>query len=102
MKEHIDIPVIASIATLRTDIKGKIEAGADILNVSGGKATVDIIKDIRKEYPYIPIIATGGSDEKSIIRTIEAGANSIIYTPPSISTLFKEKMNTYREGELTD
>ena len=100
VKEHIDIPVIASIATARTDIKGKIEAGADIINVSGGKATVDIIKEIRKEYPDIPIIATGGSTNESIEKTIEAGANSIIYTPPSISSLFKEKMSSYRDDEL--
>ncbi|MBP3887945.1 MAG: hydrolase [Cellulosilyticum sp.] len=102
VKDHIDIPVIATVITARSDIKGKIEAGADILNVSGGKATVEIIKEIRASYPDIPIIATGGSTEESIIETIEAGANSIIYTPPSISTLFRGKMSDYREGELNE
>lgn len=100
VKEHIDIPVIASVATIRTDIKGKIEAGADIINVSGGKETISIIRKIRKEYPHIPIIATGGSSDETIEETIRAGANCIIYTPPSITSLFREKMSSYREGEL--
>lgn len=100
VKEHIDIPVIASVATIRTDIKGKIEAGADIINVSGGKETISIIREIRKEYPNIPIIATGGSSDETIEETIRAGANCIIYTPPSITSLFREKMSSYREGEL--
>lgn len=100
VKEHIDIPVITSVATMRTDIKGKIEAGADIINVSGGKETISIIREIRKEYPHIPIIATGGSSDETIEETIRAGANCIIYTPPSITSLFREKMSSYREGEL--
>lgn len=100
VKEHIDIPVIASVATIRTDIKGKIEAGADIINVSGGKETISIIREIRKEYPNIPIIATGGSSDETIEETIRAGANCIIYTPPSITSIFREKMSSYREGEL--
>lgn len=102
VKNHIDIPVIATVATARADIKGKIAAGADILSVSGGKETVDIIKEIRASYPDIPIIATGGSTNESIEATIAAGANSIIYTPPSISVLFREKMSNYREEELSE
>lgn len=102
VKEHIDIPVIATVVSTHTDIKGKIEAGADILNVSGGKATVDIVREIRRNYPDIPIIATGGSDDQTIRETILAGANCITYTPPSNAELFKAKMNQYRILELGD
>ena len=47
-------------------------------------------------------IATGGSTDESIKATIAAGANSIIYTPPCTSDLFKDKMSSYREGELNE
>lgn len=102
VKEHIDIPVIATIVSLNTDIKGKIEAGADIVNVSGGKATVEIVKEIRSAYPHLPIIATGGPTNETIKETILAGANCITYTPPSNAELFKKKMNAYRVLELGD
>lgn len=100
VKEHIDIPVIATVVTLNTDIKGKLEAGADIVNVSGGKGTVEIVKEIRRQYPNLPIIATGGPTNETIKETILAGANCITYTPPSSAELFKVKMHTYRINEL--
>lgn len=80
----------------------KIEAGVKILNVSGGKNTAHIVREIRKEYPDFPIIATGGPTDDSIRETIEAGANAITYTPPSNGQLFSKKMNIYREQEKQD
>lgn len=99
VKEQIDIPVIITVVSELTDIGEKLEAGADIINVSGGAATVRIVEKIRKEYPDIPIIATGGPNKESILQTIRAGANCITYTPPTNSELFKEKMKLYRELE---
>ena len=84
----------------KEDIKEFREAGADIINVSGGKATIEIVKEIRKAYPKLPIIATGGSSNETIKETILAGANCITYTPPSNAELFKTKMNAYRVLEL--
>lgn len=100
VKEHIDIPVIATVISKKTDIEGKIKAGADIINVSGGADTPNIIREIRKSYPNIPIIATGGSTSESIKETIAAGANCITYTPPTTAQLFKKKMEQYRTDEL--
>ena len=74
-----------------------MEAGADILNVAGGPNTPQIVEEIRKEYPTIPLIASGGSTEESVTRTIRAGANAITYTPPSTKELFKTMMEKYRE-----
>ena len=82
-----------------TDIGEKLKAGADIINVSGGANTVRIVEKIRREYPDIPIIATGGPNKESILQTIRAGANCITYTPPTNCELFKEKMKLYREIE---
>ncbi|MGL4735973.1 MAG: hydrolase [Cellulosilyticaceae bacterium] len=96
VKEHIDIPVIITVVSELTDVSEKLEAGADIINVSGGAHTVRIVEKIRQAYPEIPIIATGGPSRESIIQTIRAGANCITYTPPSNCELFKEKMKLYR------
>ena len=74
-------------------------AGASILNVAGGLRTAEIVAVIRKTYPDVPIIASGGNTNESIKRTIDAGANGITYTPPSTGELFKASMNNYREGK---
>ena len=93
----VDIPVIITVTDIKTDVGKRIEAGATILNVAGGTQTVEIIKSIRKKFPDIPIIATGGNKPETIFETIEAGANAITYTPPTTQELFKNMMNKYRE-----
>ena len=97
IKQVVDIPVIATIASVHTDVRRKLEAGADILNVSGAAATASMVAEIRKEYPDVAIIATGGPTNESILETIEAGANAITYTPPSNGELFARTMRKYRE-----
>lgn len=88
-----------TVVSEHTDVQSRIEAGADILNVSGGPNTAAIIRKIRKQYPTIPIIATGGPTDQSILETIAAGANAITYTPPTNGELFRVKMDHYREIE---
>ena len=51
------------------------------------------------KHPEVPIIATGGPTDESILRTIEAGANAITYTPPSNGEIFKDMMVRYRKAE---
>ena len=97
IKRVVDIPVIATIASVHTDVRRKREGGADILNVSGAAATASMVAEIRKEYPDVAIIATGGPTNESILETIEAGANAITYTPPSNGELFARTMKKYRE-----
>lgn len=93
----VDIPVIITLTKKDTDILSRIESGATILNVACAQETPKIIANIRKDFPDIPIIAWGGKTEESIMKTIEAGANAITYTPPSTQDLFKEMMLKYRE-----
>lgn len=95
--ERVDIPVVITIVSEEEDVQGRLDAGAKILNVSGANKTPDIVKAIRQVFPEVPIIATGGKTEASILRTIEAGANAITYTPPTTAELFKEMMNRYRD-----
>ncbi len=99
LKQKIDIPVVITVVSEKTDIKGRLEAGADILNVSGAAKTVEIVRQIRNDFPKIPIIATGGPTEESILNTIKAGANAITYTPPANGEIFKKLMNKYRSED---
>ena len=99
IKSVVDIPVIATIASVHTDVRRKLEAGADILNVSGAAATASMVAENRKENPDVAIIATGGPTPQSILATIEAGANCISYTPPSTKELFRVIMTGYREND---
>ncbi len=99
VKETVDIPVVVTIVSESTPYEDKILAGADILNVSGGARTANIVRAIRQEYPHIPIIATGGPTEETIKETIGAGANAITYTPPTNGEIFSLRMDEYREAE---
>ena len=98
IKEVVDIPVIATIVSDQMDIRSRIEAGADFLNVSGAAAT-QIVRRIRAQFPNIPILATGGPNDETILETIHAGANAITYSPPSNGELFAAIMQKYR-GKL--
>jgi len=96
IKATIDIPVVVTVVSENTDIQERIQAGATIFNVSGGKNTPLIIRRIRETLPEFPIIATGGPSEESIRETIAAGANAITYTPPSTTKIMGELMDRYR------
>lgn len=96
LRETIDIPIVVTVAREDADFHGRVAAGATIFNVSGAAKTASIVAHIRTLYPDVPIIATGGRDEDNILRTIEAGANAITYTPPTPAELFKGIMESYR------
>ena len=98
VSEMVDIPIVISIVQENEDIDARVNSGAKIFNVSAAAKTPEIVRAIRRKYPDFPIIATGGNNEESILETIEAGANSITWTPPSNSEIFKEIMSAYRKG----
>ena len=93
----VDIPVIITVTKEDTDIAARLANGASILNVACALQTPQVVAKIRKSFPDVPIIATGGRTEESIAETIAAGANAITYTPPSPAELFKAMMERYRE-----
>ncbi|HKM32888.1 MAG TPA: hydrolase [Oscillospiraceae bacterium] len=95
----VDIPIVVTVVSEHDDTAKRLEAGASIFNVSAAGKTVDIVRKIRLQHPEAPIIATGGPTDESILRTIEAGANAITWTPPSNGEVFKDIMAAYREGK---
>lgn len=96
MARIVDIPIVATVVSETTDVGRRMEFGATILNVAAGAKTAEVVAKIRKEHPRAPIIASGGKTPESITKTIEAGANAIVYTPPSSSQLFSTMMDDYR------
>lgn len=93
----LDIPIVVTVTSEKTDIARRINNGATILNVAGGAKTPEIVAKIRESFPKVPIIASGGRTPESITATIDAGANAIVYTPPSSSELFRALMDSYRD-----
>ena len=97
LADEIDIPVVLTIVSLHEDLKERmLETKADIINVSGGKDTVEIVKKLREIDKDFPIIATGGPTEETVQAVIEAGANAVTYTPPTNGDIFKGMMEDYR------
>ena len=78
-------------------MQARLDAGVTILNVAAGSKTAEVVRNIRKDFPTVPIIATGGRTDESIQETIQAGANSIVYTPPSNAHIFGDMMAEYRQ-----
>lgn len=97
IKQKVELPVIATIVSEKQDIAEKLSAGADILNVAASTKTPELVAKIRKDYPDAAIIATGGPTDETILKTIEAGANAITYTPPSNGEIFAMSMEAYRK-----
>ncbi|WP_199563360.1 MULTISPECIES: hypothetical protein [unclassified Olsenella] len=97
----IDIPTVITVVSADTDIAARIDAGAAIINVAGGKDTPAIVSKIREKFPDVPIIASSGGTEESTRATVEAGANAVTYTPPAPSILFKQMMAQYRSPAST-
>ena len=94
----VDIPVIITVVSEETDIAARLASGASILNVAAGPGTAALVRKIRRDFPEVPIIASGGNTEESIQATIATGANAITFTPPSTAELFKSMMARYRES----
>lgn len=92
----IDIPIISTVVD-GDDIQARLDAGATILNVAAGKDTASVVAKIRKDFPNVPIIASGGRTDESILATIQAGANTISWTPPSSAEIFGGMMEQYRK-----
>lgn len=94
----IDIPLVVTVVSEKTDIAARLAAGASILNVSAADRTPALVRSIREQYPDLPIIATGGPTVETILDTVAAGANAISYTPPTTKQLFSVMMENYRQA----
>lgn len=102
IRRVVDVPIIVTVLNKNVDVQARLDAGASILNVSAAGETPEVVRAIRKKFPKVPIIATGGPTDESILETIEAGANTISYTPPTSHQIFAEMMKRYRQEAEED
>lgn len=93
----VDIPIVVTTGAFSDYMKKQLAAGAQIVNVSAGKDTPQVVSEIRDHYPDLPIIASGGGTPESIRTTIAAGADAISWTPPSMRELERENMLKNRQ-----
>lgn len=94
----VDLPIVITIVK-EDDIEARLDAGAQILNVSAAARTPELVAKIREKFPDVPIMATGGPNEESIKATIKSGADAITWTPPTNGEVFRDIMEAYRKGE---
>ena len=94
----VDLPIVITVVK-EDDIQARLDAGAQILNVSAATKTPELVAKIREKFPDVPIMATGGPTEETIKATIKAGADAITWTPPSNGEVFRDIMEAYRKGE---
>ena len=94
----VDLPIVITVVK-EEDIQARLDAGAQILNVSAAAKTPELVAKIREKFPNVPIMATGGPTEETIKATINAGADAITWTPPTNGEVFRDIMEAYRKGE---
>lgn len=94
----VDLPIVITVVK-EDDIQARLDAGAQILNVSAAANTPELVAKIREQFPDVPIMATGGPNEETIKATIKAGADAITWTPPTNGDVFRDIMEAYRKGE---
>ncbi|MDO4670485.1 MAG: hydrolase [Aerococcus sp.] len=91
----IDAPIIGTVIS-EYQLYDRHKAGVDIFNITAGKETPHLVERIRHQFPDIPIIATGGKNDQSILDVINAGADAVSWTPPTTAELFGNIMDNYR------
>jgi len=94
----VDVPVVVSVLDASEYSLARIGAGADIVNVAAGPDTPGVLRALRRILPHMPIMATGGPTAATILNTIDAGADAISWTPPSILDLEKDMMQRHRDA----
>lgn len=96
---HVNVPVVVTVYRADDQARAQIEAGVDMVNVAAGRATAAVVTQLHEQYPHLPIIATGGPTDDSILETLQAGASAISWTPPTAQELERKVMERVRGAE---
>lgn len=95
----VNIPVVATVTQWDNTVSEKIEAGAGAINVAAGRYTPQVVYRIKQRYPEIPVLASSGRDDETMLATISAGANALTWTPPSVQMMQGAMMDRYRNQD---
>ncbi|MBO4365549.1 MAG: dioxygenase, partial [Eggerthellaceae bacterium] len=77
---YVDIPVVVTVTNFDEYVQVRIASGAQIVNVAAGRNTAEVVAQVRRAFPMIPIMASGGKSGDTIRSTIAAGADAITWT----------------------
>ena len=91
-----DVPIVVTATKFDAASQKRVEAGASIVNVAAGSKTAEVVRAMRTAYPSLPIIATSGPSEDTAKAAIEAGADALSWTPPSLQELERKTMEENR------
>ncbi|WP_241156480.1 MULTISPECIES: dioxygenase [unclassified Adlercreutzia] len=94
---HVDVPVVTTVCRFDEVTRAIIETSASIVNVAAGRDTARVVAAVRAAYPDMPIMASSGPTEQTAAATVDAGADALTWTPPSIQDLEHELMSRTRE-----
>ena len=95
----VDIPVVVTVVDDDPQtVRNRLESGASIINVAAGKRMPEVVASLRRQFPQLPLFATGGKTPDTVAQTVDAGTNAVIVTPPSTSELFTPLMDRYRDS----
>lgn len=97
IRGKVSSKLIYSILIEGENIHQLVDAGVDMFNVSTGENTAKTIQSIRQDYPDIPIMANGGPFDSTIRATITAGADAIVYNPPTATEMMRSLFDKFRK-----
>lgn len=79
-------------------VEDLVKAGVDIFNVATGEFTSESVRLIRNFLPEIPIMASGGPHNSTIRETIRAGADAIVFNPPTATEMMRAVFEGFRNN----
>jgi 2-keto-3-deoxy-6-phosphogluconate aldolase len=100
LKEEVDGMLIYTLMLDAEPVQELAHAGVDIFNITTGEVTAESVKKVRDKLPEISIMASGGPHDSTIRETISAGADAIVFNPPTASEILRSVFDTYRSQQV--
>lgn len=98
IRDEIDGLLVYTVVFEAEDVKALYQAGVDIFNISTGEFTSETVKSVRSLVPESTIMANGGPHDSTIKSTIEAGAEAIVFSPPTATEMLRSIFDNYRNN----
>lgn len=79
--KQASLPVISATAPRLDKIFSKIEAGAYAVCLPGKYVSKKMIRILHESYPFVPVIASCGRSEDSMLSCLKSGVDAVMYRP---------------------
>lgn len=96
IRSEIDGKLIYTVMYREEPLAELIDAGVDIFNISTGETTAEVVQEVRRQFPDMKIMASGGPYDSTILETIEKGADAIVFNPPTATEMLRSIFDGYR------